>query len=93
VQFSALEHYYRDQAWTWELQALTRLRPVAGDPCLMAHISDMKARVLVAPRDADKVRADILAMREKMTLAHPIRGAWDIKRQAGGLIDLEFLSQ
>jgi glutamate-ammonia-ligase adenylyltransferase len=93
VQFSALEHYYRDQAWTWELQALTRLRPVAGDPGLMAHISDMKARVLVAPRDADKVRADILAMREKMTLAHPIRGAWDIKRQAGGLIDLEFLSQ
>ncbi|WP_284360541.1 bifunctional [glutamine synthetase] adenylyltransferase/[glutamine synthetase]-adenylyl-L-tyrosine phosphorylase [Candidatus Phycosocius spiralis] len=93
VQFSALKHYYRDQAWTWELQALTRLRPVAGDLELISEIMDMKAQVLSVPRELGTIRADIVAMRKKMALAHPVRGRWDIKRQSGGLIDLEFLSQ
>ena len=32
-------------------------------------------------------------MREKMVAAHPVRGGWDVKRQRGGLIDLEFFAQ
>lgn len=93
VRLSALERYYDSQAWTWEFQALTRLRPVAGDRSLMAEIADLAQRVLQKPRPSQTLATEIVAMREKMAAAHPVRGGWDVKRQRGGLIDLEFFAQ
>ena len=93
VRFSALTHYYQGQAWTWEYQALTRLRPVAGDAELCAQIEALAKAALAQPRDAGRTIKDIVDMRAKMVQAHPVRGPWDIKRQRGGLIDLEFLVQ
>jgi [glutamine synthetase] adenylyltransferase / [glutamine synthetase]-adenylyl-L-tyrosine phosphorylase len=93
VRVSALEHYYNGQAWTWEYQALTRLRPVAGDESLCAQIGELARSALARPRDTAKTLTDIITMRAKMVAAHPVRGPWDIKRQSGGLIDLEFLVQ
>jgi [glutamine synthetase] adenylyltransferase / [glutamine synthetase]-adenylyl-L-tyrosine phosphorylase len=93
VRVSALENYYQGQAWTWEYQALTRLRPVVGDPSLCSQIAALAERALRQPRDARATLTDIVAMRAKMVAAHPVRGAWDIKRQQGGLIDLEFFTQ
>jgi [glutamine synthetase] adenylyltransferase / [glutamine synthetase]-adenylyl-L-tyrosine phosphorylase len=93
VRFQALVNYYKGQAWTWEYQALTRLRPVAGDAGLCAQISDLAKEALHQTRDKGQVVTDIVAMRAKMRQAHALRGAWDIKRQMGGLIDLEFLTQ
>jgi [glutamine synthetase] adenylyltransferase / [glutamine synthetase]-adenylyl-L-tyrosine phosphorylase len=93
VRFSALAHYYNGQAWTWEYQALTRLRPVAGDPILCAQIEALAKAALAQARDTAQTITEIVAMRAKMVQAHPVRGTWDIKRQRGGLIDLEFLVQ
>lgn len=93
VRFGALANYYNGQAWTWEYQALTRLRPIAGDPSLFKDIKDLAAKALAQPREAGKTVQDIVAMRAKMVAAHPVRGPWDIKRQSGGLIDLEFFVQ
>ena len=93
VRLSALERYYDGQAWTWEFQALTRLRPVAGDASLMAEIADLAQKVLQKPRPIETLANEIVAMREKMVAAHPVRGGWDVKRQRGGLIDLEFFAQ
>ncbi|OYU51485.1 MAG: bifunctional glutamine synthetase adenylyltransferase/deadenyltransferase [Alphaproteobacteria bacterium PA1] len=93
VRLSALERYYDSQAWTWEFQALTRLRPVAGDASLMTEIADLAQKVLQKPRSNEALASEIAAMREKMVAAHPVRGGWDVKRQRGGLIDLEFFAQ
>jgi [glutamine synthetase] adenylyltransferase / [glutamine synthetase]-adenylyl-L-tyrosine phosphorylase len=93
VRFSALANYYQGQAWIWEFQALTRLRPVAGDPNLCAQIEAFARSALAQTRDPGTTINDIVAMRAKMVAAHPVRGSWDIKRQRGGLIDLEFLVQ
>jgi [glutamine synthetase] adenylyltransferase / [glutamine synthetase]-adenylyl-L-tyrosine phosphorylase len=93
VRLQSLTNYYQGQAWTWEYQALTRLRPVAGDPELCTQIEALAKTALSQSRDSAKTVADIVAMREKMVQAHPVRGSWDIKRQRGGLIDLEFLVQ
>jgi [glutamine synthetase] adenylyltransferase / [glutamine synthetase]-adenylyl-L-tyrosine phosphorylase len=93
VRFSALANYYNGQAWTWEYQALTRLRPVAGDPVLCAQIEALAQAALAQARDTAQTITEIVAMRAKMVQAHPVRGTWDIKRQRGGLIDLEFLVQ
>jgi [glutamine synthetase] adenylyltransferase / [glutamine synthetase]-adenylyl-L-tyrosine phosphorylase len=93
VRLSALEKYYQGQAWTWEYQALTRLRPVAGDPSLCRDIEALARRALAVARDEAKTLQDVVDMRAKMVAAHPVRGPWDIKRHRGGLIDLEFFVQ
>ena len=49
------------------------------------------ADVLRIPRDQDKLRADVLAMRAEMAAHKPPRGAFDAKLLRGGLVDLEFL--
>ncbi|MEN9855774.1 MAG: hypothetical protein RLZZ157_900 [Pseudomonadota bacterium] len=93
VRLSALSHYYQGQAWTWEYQALTRLTPVYGDAGLCAQIKALAQAALAQSRDAAATITDIVAMRAKMVQAHAVRGPWDIKRQSGGLIDLEFFVQ
>ena len=93
VRWSAFERYYVEDAWTWELQAITRLRAVAGDRALgqraEAHIRD----VLSQPRDADKLLADVADMRARMERDKPASHNWDIKLARGGLVDVEFIAQ
>ncbi len=91
-------------AWTWEHQAMTRARmvppsaPTAGasspsDP-LTARFDAVRHAVITAPRDHAALRGEIIAMREKMRNAHPIRdGLFDIKHSPGGMVDAEFVTQ
>jgi glutamate-ammonia-ligase adenylyltransferase len=59
----------------------------------MAEIAGLAQKVLQKPRPTETLASEIVAMREKMVAAHPVRGGWDVKRQRGGLIDLEFFAQ
>ncbi len=93
VQFSAFSHYYEHDAWTWELLALTRLRCVAGDAAFARRVEAEAKRILTAPRNEQKVKADIADMRARMERERPARGPWDLKLSAGGMVDLEFLAQ
>jgi [glutamine synthetase] adenylyltransferase / [glutamine synthetase]-adenylyl-L-tyrosine phosphorylase len=94
VRLGALQRYYREgEAWLWEVQALTRLRPLCGNAALCRQIEGLRAGVLNEARPAGVSWPQIAAMRAKMAAAHPPRGAWDVKRGPGGLIDLEFLAQ
>ena len=91
-------------AWTWEHQAMTRARmvppsaPTAGasspsDP-LTARFDAVRHAVITAPRDHAALRGEIIAMREKMRNAHPIRdGLFDVKHSPGGMVDAEFVTQ
>ncbi len=47
VRLSSFQHYYANDAWTWELQALTRARPVAGNEALAARVIAGGARSAV----------------------------------------------
>lgn len=50
--------------------------------------------MLCQPRDPDKLRADVLAMRRKMLDGHPNpSGLFDLKHDQGGLVDVEFAVQ
>jgi [glutamine synthetase] adenylyltransferase / [glutamine synthetase]-adenylyl-L-tyrosine phosphorylase len=98
TSISAFEQYQRGRgsntAWTWEHQALTRARCCAGPPLLAARIESVRREVLAAPRDAQALRAEVLAMREKVRAARPVRaGAFDVKHSAGGMMDAEFAVQ
>ncbi|MFO1178532.1 MAG: bifunctional [glutamate--ammonia ligase]-adenylyl-L-tyrosine phosphorylase/[glutamate--ammonia-ligase] adenylyltransferase [Ottowia sp.] len=50
--------------------------------------------VITAPRDRAALRAEIVAMRERMRGAHPVpAGRFDVKHSPGGMIDAEFATQ
>ena len=81
-------------AWTWEHQALTRARWCAGWAALQAPFEAVRRQVLCAPRDAAALRGEVLAMRDKVRQAHPVKGGrFDIKHSPGGMMDVEFAVQ
>ena len=95
VTLAAFADYQRDKAWTWEHQALSRARHIAGSPALGEAFEAVRREVLCRPRDPEKLRAEIAEMRTKMRahLDKPKAGRWDVKQGAGGLIDVEFIVQ
>jgi len=90
---SAFVQYQEEQAWTWEHMALTRARVVAGSPALAASIDQAIKDILTRPRDGEKLRADVRQMRGRIAEAHRAPSPWDVKYAAGGLVDVEFISQ
>ncbi len=93
VKFSSFEQYYEGDAWTWEFMALTRLRPVAGDPDLISRIRGVRGRAIAAKAADDGVTADVVDMRERLLRERPASSHWDLKLWNGGLIDIEFIVQ
>lgn len=88
--------YLREDAWTWELQALVRARPVFGSPELCQRLIDIRQQQLSLKRDRTNLREQVLNMREKMRehLQAKVEGfEFDVKQGAGGITDLEFLVQ
>jgi glutamate-ammonia-ligase adenylyltransferase len=85
--------YQREAAWTWEHMALTRARPVAGDPALGRRIGEAIERVLRAARDPDRLLIDVADMRRRIASENPRPSHWDLKHRRGGLLDLEFVVQ
>ena len=93
VRLSSFERYYREEAWTWEFMALTRIRPVAGDADLGRKIMEL-ARDALRLKSADpKITEDIADMRRRMARERRPRSMWDVKLSPGGLVDIEFVIQ
>jgi len=94
---SAFRDYQLNEAWTWELQALTRARYVAGSPALAVHFNRIRQEVLCRQRDEAELAAGLLDMRRKMNREHESKEFSDIaqspKHRSGGLIDIEFIAQ
>ena len=93
ASLASFESYHRESAWTWEKLALTRARPVCGDPGLMKALEAHIRRALCEPRDEARVLADVVDMRRLMIREQGSTGLWDIKRARGGLVELEFIAQ
>jgi glutamate-ammonia-ligase adenylyltransferase len=91
----AFERYQREDAWTWEHQALLRARAVAGDADLCAAFEAARSRVLRSAVHRDTLREDVREMRLRMRRELSKAGAaqFDIKQDAGGIADIEFLVQ
>ncbi len=95
TQLAAFRDYQLNRAWTWEHQALVRARPVAGSRALGEAFEAVRAEVLRRPRDPEKLRTEVAAMRARMTAAHAPAGAglFNLKHGRGGMIDIEFMVQ
>lgn len=104
---TAFERYQLQEAWTWEHQALVRARVLVGSARVAERFEQVRARVLERPRDLAALRAEVSEMRARMrdnlgTRATDAgRGAnafdpaqpFDLKQDAGGIVDIEFMVQ
>lgn len=89
------EDYLRNDAWTWEHQALVRARFVAGDERLKARYEAIRTRILALSRDYGELKTQVREMREKMreNLASKDANVFDLKQSKGGIADIEFIVQ
>ncbi len=95
--FKAFEKYQKNEAWTWEHQALVRARVVAGDKQLAQQFEQVRAEILAIRREPEQLQRDVKAMREKMRNhlgSKPSDASkFHLKHDAGGIVDIEFLMQ
>ncbi|MDI1276699.1 bifunctional [glutamate--ammonia ligase]-adenylyl-L-tyrosine phosphorylase/[glutamate--ammonia-ligase] adenylyltransferase [Methylobacter sp.] len=92
---NAYEDYLKNQAWTWELQALVRGRFIAGDAQLKEQYEAIRSRILSLPRDTESLKKEVREMREKMreALSTKDKDKFDLKQSKGGIADIEFIVQ
>jgi glutamate-ammonia-ligase adenylyltransferase len=95
TNIDAFAEYQRTEAWTWEHQALLHARAVAGEPGLRARFEAVRLQVLAECVRRDTLRAEVRSMRERMRreLARGDAQRFDLKQDAGGTADIEFLAQ
>ncbi|HEY1229387.1 MAG TPA: glutamine-synthetase adenylyltransferase, partial [Ramlibacter sp.] len=96
--FAAYEKYQlgrgSNTAWTWEHQAMTRARCVLGEPALAARFDAVREAVITAPREVPALKQEIVAMRQRVRAAHPVKAdRFDVKHSDGGMVDAEFAVQ
>ena len=95
TRIGAFAEYQEKEAWTWEHQALLHARAVAGDPGLRAAFEAVRMDILQRCVRRESLRTEVREMRERMRkeLSRARPGMFDIKQDAGGTADIEFLAQ
>ncbi len=83
------------EAWTWEHQSLLRARAIAGSAALREAFEGARVEVLRKAVRRGDLREEVRTMRAKMrsNLSKAGTGQFDLKQDAGGVADLEFLVQ
>ena len=92
---NAFSKYQKNEAWTWEHQALVRARVVVEVDGLGERYEVIRAKVLGQPREPAALQKDVREMREKMRghLSKAKEGMFDLKQGHGGIADIEFIVQ
>lgn len=103
----AFARYQENEAWTWEHQALVRARVLVGSQDVGCAFEQVRAQVLGRAQDLGKLRQEVSEMRAKMrdnlgtkstgagTAANAFEptASFDLKQDAGGIVDIEFMVQ
>ncbi|SDF88604.1 bifunctional [glutamate--ammonia ligase]-adenylyl-L-tyrosine phosphorylase/[glutamate--ammonia-ligase] adenylyltransferase [Phytopseudomonas seleniipraecipitans] len=103
----AFRRYQEGEAWTWEHQALVRARVLVGCQRVAAAFAEVRVAVLARERDQAKLQAEVSEMRAKMRdnlgtrataagtaeSAFTAAASFDLKQDAGGIVDIEFMVQ
>lgn len=73
---------------------MTRARFVMGIPELAPRFDAVRCAVIRAPRDPLSLKAEIVAMRERVRQGHPVKAErFDVKHSPGAMVDAEFAVQ
>ncbi len=95
IHVDSFDQYQKEEAWTWEHQALVRARVIYGHEPLVQRFNQSRLTVLSTARDDDALKAEVVKMRNKMRdhLDKSTAEEADIKQASGGLVDIEFIVQ
>jgi len=97
TRIGAFAEYQEKEAWTWEHQALLHARAVAGEAALRGRFEAVRLDILQRCVRRDTLRQEVREMRERMrrelSRARAGAGQFDMKQDAGGTADIEFLAQ
>ena len=95
TSLDAFERYQREDAWTWEHQALLRARAVAGSERVANQFDAIRQKTLQHYVRRDGLKADVVSMRHKMRRQLDLSDAdhFDLKQGEGGIGDIEFIVQ
>jgi len=93
LPLSAFSDYQRRQAETWEHLALTRARPVAGEPGLARQLASTVKRIVSLERDPARLAREVKAMRRLLASEKGDDDLGDLKNMRGGLVDIDFCAQ
>jgi glutamate-ammonia-ligase adenylyltransferase len=99
--------YQENEAWTWEHQALVRARVLVGSEDVGRAFEQVRAAILGKARDLSTLRQEVSEMRAKMrdnlgskstaagtgANAFEATAPFDLKQDAGGIVDIEFMVQ
>ncbi|ALI06929.1 MULTISPECIES: bifunctional [glutamate--ammonia ligase]-adenylyl-L-tyrosine phosphorylase/[glutamate--ammonia-ligase] adenylyltransferase [Pseudomonas] len=103
----AFARYQENEAWTWEHQALVRARVLVGSQDVGQAFEKVRVQILGRKRDLPTLRQEVSEMRAKMrdnlgskataagTAANAFEATapFDLKQDAGGIVDIEFMVQ
>ncbi|MEY0764930.1 MULTISPECIES: bifunctional [glutamate--ammonia ligase]-adenylyl-L-tyrosine phosphorylase/[glutamate--ammonia-ligase] adenylyltransferase [Providencia] len=91
----SFDDYQKNDAWTWEHQALIRARMVFGDEDLQRKFIQTRHETLCMPRDPHTLQQQVRDMRLKMHqhLGSHQANEFDLKADPGGITDIEFIAQ
>ena len=91
-----LVEYYRREAEIWELQALLKAGPIAGDLSFGAQVLQ-ELRSITADRlasvDREQIKSTVRQLRARGVAEHRTVNRIDVKNGVGGIRDVEFLLQ
>lgn len=92
---NSYENYLKNEAWTWEHQALVRGRFITGDTETQEKYTAIRHRILCLTRNEMDLKQEVREMREKMREAMDKSGKenFSLKQGIGGIADIEFIVQ
>ncbi len=97
TSLAGFEKYQRDNAWTWEHQALVRARKVSGSDAVQKKYEQIRQSILTIEREKPVLSEEVQAMRQKMRDNLGSKNSTDVrfqlKQDAGGIVDIEFMVQ
>ena len=91
----SFREYLKNDAWTWEHQALVRSRAIAGHRQLQQQFEEIREQVLCIDRETQQLKQLVCEMRAKMRthLDKSKDDLIDLKQGKGAMTDIEFLTQ
>lgn len=97
TSLAGFEKYQQENAWTWEHQALVRARKVSGSDAVQAKFEHIRQSILTVEREKPVLSEEVQAMRQKMRDNLGSKNSTDVrfqlKQDAGGIVDIEFIVQ
>ncbi|MBI3440629.1 MAG: bifunctional [glutamine synthetase] adenylyltransferase/[glutamine synthetase]-adenylyl-L-tyrosine phosphorylase [Proteobacteria bacterium] len=90
ISLDGFIEYQQKQAWVWEHMSLTSSRVISLFDSIKDKLDQEIKSIITQKRDPEKLRHDVLEMRQKVKKQFGTKDPWDMKHRSGGMMDILF---